>query len=93
MSKMTIEHLANQGKASALTDVQLAEIGNLILVNESLNGKLGEKVFSEKIKLLKNSSGVWLDENLKTQKSLGEKEIRNRSNFLAKLAFEKVWKI
>ncbi len=91
---MTIEHLAHQssGKGSILTDEQLAEIGNLILVDEKLNEKLGTKPFPEKLKLLK-ASPVWIDDYLKQQTSWGASEIRQRSDHLAKFAFEKVWRI
>jgi len=92
---MTIEHIAHQSqqKGSVLTDEQVGEIGNLILVDEDLNGKLGAKPFSEKHKMLMNSQGVWKDDYLSKQTDWGATQIRKRSDHLAKLAFEKVWKI
>jgi hypothetical protein len=92
---MTIEHLANQSqsKGSALTDEQIAEIGNLLLVDEPLNAKLGTKPVPDKLKLLKTAPAVWADDILWKQKTWGPNEIRKRTDHLAKLAFEKVWRI
>jgi uncharacterized protein with ParB-like and HNH nuclease domain len=93
--RMTIEHIAHQAqqKGSALTDQQVAEIGNLILVDDELNGKLGTKLFADKKKILMSSHGVWKDEYLSKQINWGAAEIRKRSDHLAKLAFDKIWKI
>ncbi len=95
VERMTIEHIAHQSqqKGSVLTDQQVAEIGNLILVDEDLNGKLGTKPFAEKHKILAKSNGVWKDNYLSEQTNWGATQIRKRSDHLAKLAFDKVWKI
>jgi uncharacterized protein with ParB-like and HNH nuclease domain len=95
MSRMTIEHLANQSqsKGSTLTDEQIAEIGNLLLVDEPLNAKLGTKPVPDKLKLLKTAPVVWTDDILRKQTTWGPNEIRKRTDHLAKLAFEKVWRI
>jgi len=95
MSRMTIEHLAHQsqGKGSALTDEHVAEIGNLLLVDQNLNEKLGTKPFPEKLKLIEAAAAVWTDEFLGKQTSWGQNEIRKRTDHLAKLAFDKVWSV
>ena len=92
-SSATLEHLANQGGAKrSLSDEEVAEIGNIVIVDEKLNDKLGTKNFAQKLAILKASS-VWLDDFLKKQTSWDAKKIRERSNALAKLAFEHVWRL
>lgn len=51
----TIEHLAseNPANASGLPSETMASIGNLILVNQTLNNLLANKDFPEKVKILK----------------------------------------
>ena len=92
--RMTIEHLAPENPTSAssnhIPDETVAQIGNLILVDDELNKKLANKQFVEKKTLLLGSS-VWLDPIVKKASIWGKYEIEERSRNLAKLAFEKVW--
>ena len=95
MSRMTIEHLSPQSRSgkSGLTDEDVASLGNLILVGETTNSKLSNKSFETKMKIIKRSN-VWVDDFLKKQKSIwGKKQIEQRTKHLAKLAYEKVWKL
>lgn len=89
---MTIEHLESQTlpKGSSFSDVDVAEIGNLLFVSEKLNGKLKRKGFAEKMGLLK-SSKTWMDGFLSQQEEWTPELIRKRSDFLAKLAYNEVW--
>jgi len=93
-SGMTIEHLANQGgrASSDISDEEVAEIGNLLLVSEALNSKLRNKAFSEKMRILKNAP-VYRDNFLKEQTTWGAKKIRQRTDHLAKIAYDQVWKL
>jgi hypothetical protein len=88
---LTVEHLAPQGSkrpaSIALSDI--ARIGNLILVTESLNDKLEDKSFVDKQKILKSVSGV--EPELLTARSWNSRSITERSKRLAKRAFEDVW--
>ena len=92
--QMTIEHLASQNPAPGVfvppTDV--ASIGNLVLVDSALNEKLANRSFKEKKALLAKSH-VPLDETIKTATNWGSKEIHERTEQLAKLAFNKIWQI
>lgn len=92
--RMTIEHLANQSikPGSSLTDEDVAQIGNLMIVGEQVNAKLKNKSFQEKMKILR-SSHVYLDDYLKHAQQWGKKQIEERTNFLAKVAYEEVWSI
>ncbi|GAC1447762.1 MAG: DUF262 domain-containing protein [Ktedonobacteraceae bacterium] len=91
---MTIEHLAPQnpraGNSVKLPHVSL--LGNLILVDNSLNRSLGNNDFAQKQRdLLK--SRVWMDETIKQAKKWTEADIEARTKQLADLAYNKVWAI
>ena len=92
--RMTIEHLASQGTRSncKVSDKAVAEIGNLLLVSDELNAKLRNKSFVDKMNILRRSP-VYLDDYLKRQTTWGPKEIRKRSDFLAKIAYDTVWRL
>jgi hypothetical protein len=88
----TIEHLAseNPAKSTGLSPEDVASIGNLILVNQSLNNELANKNFAEKVKVLKNAN-VWVDPVILKAKNWGATEIAERTKLLAKDAYENVW--
>ena len=91
---MTIEHLAPQkplSNATATPDA-VGMMGNLLLVTEELNKNLANKAFGEKIKILKKSD-VLLDDSLKNASKWDDSTIENRSKALAKLCYEKVFKV
>lgn len=58
---VTVEHLANQSiaKGQSLTDEEVAEIGNLALVPDKLNSKLGTRSFAEKSPFLRRVTFGW----------------------------------
>jgi uncharacterized protein with ParB-like and HNH nuclease domain len=90
-SQMTIEHLASQ--SGDLKPSQVANIGNLLLCEKDFNSnKLAAKTFAEKKILLKNSK-VTMDTTVKKATSWGAKEIDARAKAMAKVAFDKVWKM
>jgi uncharacterized protein with ParB-like and HNH nuclease domain len=93
-SQMTIEHLAPENaditSGKQIPDLAIAQIGNLILVDNELNKKLSNKAFTEKKPILEQSS-VWLDRHIKKATEWGKKEIEKRTSYLAKIAYEKVW--
>lgn len=90
--QMTIEHLApeNPSKGSGLSPDQVASIGNLILVNQTLNNDLANKSFDEKVQILQNAQ-VWVDPVILKAKSWGRSEIDNRTKLLAKDAYKNIW--
>jgi len=92
--RMTIEHIAPQsgGSGTELTDDQVAEIGNLIFVSEKLNSRLDRKDFLKKLAILRRAN-IWTDDCLKGQTAWGPAQIRERSKHLARLAYEKVWRV
>jgi len=92
VDQMTIEHLApeNPPTSSGLNDNIVASIGNLILVDQPLNDKLGNKSFPEKVAILK-SAHVWIDDVVLGASTWGLDEILKRSQLLARDAYDNVW--
>jgi uncharacterized protein with ParB-like and HNH nuclease domain len=93
-AKMTIEHLANQSHIpTGLTPAEVAEIGNLVWVPDTLQAKLGVKPVEEKIRILKDNN-VWLDDFLSAHRGAWTaKTIRARTDKLARDSFDAVWKL
>jgi hypothetical protein len=89
-SQMTIEHLAPE-TSSADPDV-VAQLGNLILVDQHLNTELGNKAFVDKKGILAKSK-AWVDPMIQNAESWDEDDIRKRTQKLARLAYNTVWKI
>ena len=94
MEKMTIEHLFPQhssGNGNNPTDKEKAMIGNLIYTNEQMNSaKLKGKDFGKKKNIL-TKSNVPIDDYLKNATSWDAAKIKQRTIYLAKLAYEKIW--
>ncbi len=67
-------------------------IGNLILVDQSLNNELANKSFNEK-RLLLQSANVWVDAAILNAFNWGAAEIEARTKLLAAEAYSNVWKI
>ncbi len=89
---LTIEHLAPQsaeGKTS-VTASAIGMMGNLLLTPEALNDKLANKVFGDKISILKESE-VPLDEALQSATKWDDAEIIARTKHLAKRCYEKIF--
>ncbi|MCL5030301.1 MAG: HNH endonuclease family protein [Bacteroidetes bacterium] len=93
-SKMTIEHLIPQNsKSHKIEENILGSIGNLMLVDEDTNSnKLKNKVFSEKKKILKESNYP-LDNILIKNDELSKDIIVQRTNHIAEVGYNKIWKI
>lgn len=94
MSRMTIEHIASQGSGGKLKSsyVDVARLGNLLLVDEKTNESLANKSFPNKKKILKRKN-VWVDDYIYEQQNWGKKEILTHTKLLAKMAYFDVWKL
>ncbi len=86
---MTLEHIANQGKATEIDLV--AMVGNLLYVDLDLNDRLGNKTFGEKQKILIRAKGVWVDDYIPDATKWGQDEIEQRTLELAGEAYDKLW--
>ncbi len=90
---MTIEHIVPQSRISqTLPEEVIGQIGNLVLVPESLNQALDDKEFKEKKDIL-IKNGVALDNEIKSATKWTAAEIIDRTHVLANEAYKKVWKI
>jgi uncharacterized protein with ParB-like and HNH nuclease domain len=88
---MSLEHIANQG--NAVDDELVAMVGNLLYVNHDLNGKLGNKSFAAKQKILKAAKNVCIDDSTLSATSWGKEQIDARTVQLAEIAYDRLWKI
>ena len=90
--KFTIEHLVPQAGIidSAKLDV-VGNIGNLILVPEAVNQKLGTKSIKEKLKIL--AEHQCLDETLEEYDNFTVADIPDRAAMMATVAFDEIWKM
>ena len=92
LDKMSIEHLQSQSKGSKTYDPnEVGAIGNLFFVTEEINGKLDNKDFDAKKKILEDVPWVWTYVQL--EEKWGKNEISKRGYTLAKLGRTKVWKL
>jgi hypothetical protein len=91
---LTIEHLLSQSKGKETDDeFDVGAIGNLILVNESINGNLGDKSFKDKKPLLISKHNVYLDDSVKNATDWNAESIGIRGFSLAEIGYSKIWKI
>lgn len=91
--KMTIEHIAPENPLGGNSKgLDPGNIGNLIFISEGLNSKLKNKDFAAK-KAALLSAGIPLDDVLKNATQWTAKEINSRATLMAKLAYNKIWKL
>jgi len=92
--QMTIEHIAPQSPSSGgnVSTDRVGMMGNLLLVPEKLNEKLGNKSFIEKRKVL-SKSGVPLDPLLEGATEWDDNLVDERTKALAKLCHQRVFKV
>lgn len=86
-SHMTIEHLAPQSAKVS----RAGHIGNLIYISETLNGKLDNKPWSDKVKILETVTDQWIPDDVKNATSWGDDDIAARTKRLAEFGRAKVW--
>ncbi len=91
---MTIEHIYPEHPANGkpLPAKVTGALGNLILVSEPLNAKLDNKPFVEK-RALYHKENVPMDPVLKKASTWGAVQVKERTELLAKLLYEKILKV
>jgi len=65
-------------------------IGNLILLEHVLNCDAGDKAFSEKLQVYKQSSYKWVNDFINNHKFWNSGDIQTRAKELAKIYYTKV---
>ena len=93
-SQMTIEHIYPENPAALpKKSVEIVgQLGNLILVDQSLNDKLANKSFHEKKKILLKS-GIHLDQYIIDAEEWDAQQIAERTEILSDASFNDVWRI
>lgn len=86
-SRMTIEHLMPQSSKSD----HVGRIGNLIMISESLNTKLDNKMWSKKQQILKQIRNEWIPEDILKDSVWNDESIQKRTDSIARLAYRNVW--
>lgn len=91
---MTIEHLAPQSLIGTgdFPEAAVGQLGNVILVSAEMNSRLSNKSFQEKKRIL-TSSGFPLPAEIAKATNWTAKEIAERTQAMAELAYNKLWKI
>lgn len=90
---MTIEHIHAENNTSFNLELEdIGRIGNLILMDENLNGKLGNKPFTSKHPVYV-SSNIYLDDKVKNATQWGQNEIVDRTESMAVKLFDTIFKI
>ena len=90
---MTIEHIHAEKDSSK--DIELnniGKIGNLLLMEETLNGKLGNKPFTTKHPIYK-SSNIYLDDKIKDSIDWDRDSILDRTKIISEKLFDEIFKI
>ncbi|WP_294329210.1 DUF262 domain-containing HNH endonuclease family protein [uncultured Sphingomonas sp.] len=84
---MTIEHIGAQNPQDDPPLVNYSEIGNLVLVSESLNGELKNKPFREKKAIMKNAK-LPMDSVLDAATTWDAADVTKRTEALAATVYE-----
>jgi len=91
--ELTIEHIYPQSQINELWPESLVgSIGNLVLLDEKTNGKLGSKDFNAKMKHL-SDCGYTLPSALTRANSWTPDEVKNHTFEMAETAYHHIWKI
>jgi uncharacterized protein DUF262/uncharacterized protein DUF1524 len=86
--KCNIEHLAPQSDDGDW----VGSIGNLIWIEEKLNGQMGKKSFADKKVLLLPYVDVYGLADVLAESEWGEAQVKARARVLAEVAYDRVWK-
>ena len=93
-NSQSIEHLypENPNGIPKLLDEQVGLLGNLLLVDHKLNERLGIKAFMDKKKELFNSD-IFIDDNIRNAEKWELPEIMKRTEEMAELCYNDIFKI
>ncbi|MBI2472515.1 MAG: DUF262 domain-containing protein [Planctomycetes bacterium] len=92
-NNMSIEHLYPQNAPVKFEGTIVGQIGNLFLVDYKFNNEqLRNKSYEEKKKLLQRASYP-LDELMLNSNDINEDVVKERTEYIAKTAYEQIWKM
>jgi hypothetical protein len=93
-ARPTVEHLLSQEQISTGIPASIVgQIGNLLWVDEDLNGKLANKTFVEKKKVLAKEKASYDFADILDEDEWGADQIIARGQRLAAKAYDDVWKL
>lgn len=93
-NRLTIEHILPQRANGVDESFEIiAGIGNLLLVNESVNSKLGHKPFEQKRSILENEGSAYDIGGVLGEREWTAESIKHRAELLAQVAYDHVWKL
>ena len=87
-----LEHIMNDSECNMYT----SRVGNILLLSEHINNNMGNASFVEKKEKLKRSQLATVKKFLKNYGNCevwDEEKIEKRTKAIAKLAYDKVWKL
>jgi hypothetical protein len=94
LSMLTIEHILSQSHGMESGDeYDVGAIGNLIFINETVNGQVGNKPFKEKMTYFTASNHVYMDQYLKDAVEWDDSSIAERGVKLANIGYTSIWNI
>jgi len=92
LKECNLEHIMNDSDNDACT----SRVGNILLLSERINNKMGDASFGEKKEILKRSQLATVKKFLVNYGNSDEwnaEKIEKRTKAIAKLAYDKVWKL
>lgn len=92
LKECNLEHIMNDSDS----DVYTSRVGNILLLSERINNKMGDISFGEKKEKLKRSQLATVKKFLVNYGDSDEwnaEKIEKRTKAIAKLAYDKVWKL
>ena len=92
LKECNLEHLMNDSE----NNVCSSRVGNILLLSEHINNNMGDSSFVEKKEKLKRSKLATVQKFLKyygDSEEWNEEKIEKRTRAIAKMAYDKVWKL
>ena len=94
IENLTIEHIMPQDKiGNGETAATVGSLGNLLLVSETINRRLGNKSFAAKKAVLSTHGAAFDVGGILSESSWSDREIRARARLLGERAYDVVWKL
>ncbi|WP_322411714.1 DUF262 domain-containing HNH endonuclease family protein [Microbacterium invictum] len=94
LDNLTIEHIMSQAKIGNGESMEtVGSLGNLLLVSEAVNQKLGSKTFEAKKAVLKRVGSAYDIGGVVDQANWSASEITARTRMLAERAHDVIWKL
>lgn len=92
--ELTIEHIHPQSEIGEdeWDEVNVGQLGNLIFLDQRMNGYLDTKPFSEKVEIM-ISKGYTLPEDLREKDSWSVSDVNSHTENMAEVAYKTIWKI